>query len=142
MGCFRKLRLPGAGGSSVSVVRGPLCCWVRNTALAAGGVAGWRVQAGLWSLEGGSAPAWAALWGLCDEPRPQACACSGPPNGQRLGIAVRDTSQVAHPQLVPVGKLGQGWAWAGLTTDNAHGEAWEETEMDRETPPMEAQGEG
>lgn len=55
----------------------------------------------------------------------------------------RDLSRAAPPptfQLVPLGKLSQGLAWAGLTTDNARGEAWEGTEMDWETPCRQARG--
>lgn len=81
--------------------------------------------------------------GGCDEPRAlgpgtQAHECSGPSSGQRRGTAatrtpVTETYLGLPPptfQLVPLGKLSQGLVWAGLTTDNARGEAWEGTEMD------------
>lgn len=88
-----------------------------------------------------------------DEPRAlgpgtQAHECSGPSSGQRRGTAatrtpVTETYLGLPPhtfQLVPLGKLSQGLAWAGLTTDNARGEAWEGTEMDWETPCRQARG--
>lgn len=91
--------------------------------------------------------------GGCDEPRAlgpgtQAHECSGPSSGQRRGTAatrtpVTETYLGLPPptfQLVPLGKLSQGLAWAGLTTDNARGEAWEGTEMDWETPCRQARG--
>lgn len=113
---------------------------------------GRRVHEGLWSLEGGSVPAWAVVWGLTSrgpwDPGPRPMSAQGLPvargGGQQLPgrQSQRPISGCPPPtfQLVPLGKLSQGLAWAGLTTDNARGEAWEGTEMDWETPCRQARG--
>lgn len=82
------------------------------------------------------------------DPRPRPMSAQGLPvargGGQQLPgrQSQRPISGCPPPtfQLVPLGKLSQGLAWAGLTTDNARGEAWEGTEMDWETPCRQARG--